>query len=188
MGICRKYILSAMLLVWGLVFTISYVKTTLAENNEMRVTSTGIKDGYWERKYGKFGKDIINGIPALSVPFAIHNPPEKTISYAVVLKDNDAFAVAGYPWIHWLIANLNYENVAENESRSTNAFLQGRNSWGDNYYGGMAPPNAPHRYDLHVYALDVELPLEEGFTEDDLYKAMEGHVLHEYTLSGMYNN
>lgn len=154
----------------------------------MKVTSTGIQDGHWEKKYGKYGTDFIDGVASLSVPFAIHNPPQATKSFAVVLIDYDAVKVAGYPWVHWLIANLNYENVAEGESRSDNAFVQGRNSWGSNYYGGMMPPDAPHNYELHVFALDSELPLQEGFSHQDLKKAMDGHILNAYKLSAMYRN
>lgn len=154
----------------------------------MRVTSTAIKDGQWARKYGKFGKEFIGNMPALSIPFAIHNPPKGTKSYAVALIDDDAVAVTGHPWIHWLLADFNYENISENESQEDNAFIQGKNSWGVNSYGGMVPPNAPHRYDLHIYALDSELPLAEGFTHEELKKAMEGHILDSYKLSAMYPN
>lgn len=163
--------------------------TTKAEEKTMRVTSTGIKDGQWEKQYGKYGKDFVEGVPSLSVPFAIHNPPEKTVSYAVILKDDDAVAVAGHPWIHWLVSGLDYENVTAGESRSeTNAFIQGQNSWGQDYYGGMAPPNAPHRYDLHIYALDFNPELRSGYTYDELHKTIKGHVIEEYTLSAVYPN
>ena len=52
--------------------------------------------------------------------------------------------------------------------------MQGRNSWtsiqgGEQstelscYYGGMTPPDKPHIYELHVYALDKMLDLERAF-------------------------
>ena len=31
------------------------------------------------------------------------------------------------------------------------------------FYGGMAPPNCLHRYELIVYALDTKLNLKPGF-------------------------
>ena len=154
----------------------------------MKVTSTGIQNGHWEKKYGKYGKDFVDGVPSLSVPFAIHNPPEGTKSFAAVLIDFDAVKVAGHPWVHWLIAHLNYENVAEGESRADNAFIQGKNSWGSNYYGGMMPPDAPHSYELHIYALDAVPDLQPGFTHEALKKAMDGHILNAYKLTAMYRN
>lgn len=154
----------------------------------MRITSSGIKDNFWKNKYGKYGKDFIDGIPSLSVPFAIHNPPAETVCYAVMLIDNDSIPFAGHPWIHWLIADLGYENVAEDASRSDNAFVQGRNSWGVDYYGGMSPHDGTHKYDLHVYALDRKLNLESGFDAPQLQDAMRGHVLERTTISAKYNS
>ena len=55
-------------------------------------------------------------------------------------------------------------------------------------YGGMAPPNSPHTYEIHVYALDTKLGLKTGFFLNELYKAMDGHVLDYATLKGTYIN
>ena len=52
----------------------------------------------------------------------------------------------------------------------------------------MAPPDRPHTYELHVYALDCRLPLKDGFFVDELYEAMEGHVLDKETVTGRYSN
>ena len=52
----------------------------------------------------------------------------------------------------------------------------------------MTPPDKPHQYDLHLYALDKELALANGFSEEELEKAMAGHILDSYILSAMYEN
>lgn len=68
----------------------------------------------------------------------------------------------------------------ENESQTTTDFVQGVNSWismqdGNqskelsSFYGGMAPPDAPHLYEIHGYALDTVLDLENGFLYNELY-------------------
>ncbi len=48
-------------------------------------------------------------------------------------------------------------------------------------YDGPCPPSIdlkPHGYEITLYALDVaHLPLDGGFTRDDLMAAMKGHVL-----------
>lgn len=154
----------------------------------MKVTSSGIKDGVIEDKFGKRGTDFVDDIPSLSLPFIIHNAPSGTKSFAIVLKDDDAIPVAGFPWIHWLAANIKYNLLPENASRDEHDFIQGNNSWKKPFYGGMSPPNAPHRYDLYVYALNTELSLENGFTLNDLNKVMQGHVLDQFVLSWMYDN
>jgi len=57
-------------------------------------------------------------------------------------------------------------------------------------YDGPCPPwndERVHRYEFHLYALDVEtLGLAEGFGRDALRVAMEGRVLAEAVLTGTY--
>ncbi len=167
----------------------------------MTVTSSGIINGVIEDKYGKHGSQFNeHGMPTYSLPLKIQNAPQGTISYAVVLEDKDAFPVSGgFSWIHWTVANLTRDELKENESQSATDFVQGLNSWmsiqGGNqskalssYYGGMAPPNEPHIYEVHIYALDCMLELENGFYYNDLYKKMDGHILAQTTIKGEYRD
>lgn len=167
----------------------------------MVVTSTGIIDGVILDKYGSRGEHFNeNGIPTLSIPFKIENAPANSISFALVLEDKDAYPVTGgFTWIHWLAANIKCSELKENESQNAKDFLQGINSWtsiqGNNqskelscYYGGMTPPDKPHLYELHVFALDKLLDLQNGFLLNELYHEMEGHVLAKFTLKGVYHN
>ena len=105
----------------------------------------------------------------------------------------------GFAWIHWLAANITRFEIRENESQAADDFVQGRNSWtsiqgGEQttelscYYGGMTPPDKPHIYELHVYALDKMLDLERGFLLNELYREMDGHILDQFTLKGVYGN
>ena len=165
----------------------------------MYVTSKGLDaQGHWLDVYGKrgnqFGKD---DMPTYSLPFEIHDAPAGTKSFAVVLDDMDAVPVCGFVWIHWLVANLTRTSLAENESIRAKNFIQGVNSRYSHknmtreeasVYGGMAPPDSPHAYDLKVYALDTILPLENGFFYNELCHAMDGHVLDTATLRGFYDN
>lgn len=167
----------------------------------MLVTSTGIIKGKIEDKYGKFGQDFnINGMPTYSLPFKIEHQPEGTISYALILEDKDAYPViGGFSWIHWLAANITRTELLDNESQTATDFIQGANSWMSpqggqqtrelsSFYGGMAPPNEPHLYELHVFALDCMLDLSQGFFMNELYKKMEGHILAQTTLKGIYEH
>lgn len=167
----------------------------------MIVTSSGIKDGVIEKKYGKYGEQLNeNGIPSYSLPFQIENEPEDTCSYAIVLEDKDAYPISGgFVWIHWTAANITRKEIKENESQKAVDYVQGANSWTSvqggqqsrelsSFYGGMQPPDAPHLYELHVFALDTKLNLENGFNLNELYKKMDGHILDQYTLKGIYNN
>ena len=50
----------------------------------------------------------------------------------------------------------------------------------------MTPPDKPHIYELHVYALDKMLDLERGFLLNELHREMDGHILGQFTLKGIY--
>ena len=166
----------------------------------MQVFSEGIVDGIIDSKFGKYGNQFNEfGMPTYSLGFKIVDAPIKTKSFAFVLEDKDAIPVCGFSWIHWVGANLIDSEVSDNVSQSTDAFVQGLNSWisiqGGNqskelskFYGGMAPPDKPHVYELHVYAIDCILEINDGFYMNELFHKMDGHVLDIYTLKGTYNN
>ncbi|HAT4334545.1 TPA: YbhB/YbcL family Raf kinase inhibitor-like protein [Clostridium perfringens] len=165
----------------------------------MIVTSTGIVNGVIDKKFGKNGTHFNkNGIPTYSLPFKIENAPCNTKSFALVLEDKDAFPISGgFSWIHWTCANITRNELFENESQTATDFVQGLNSWISiqggqqskelsSFYGGMAPPDKPHTYELHFFALDTLLDLKSGFNMNELYSKMNGHILEEYTLKGLY--
>lgn len=165
----------------------------------MKVTSTGIVNGVIEDKYGKRGNQFNKGgMPTYSLPLKFEDAPEHTVSFAVFLEDKDSVPVCGFAWIHWLAANITKDELKENESITATDFIQGTTSWhsklGDigrleaSVYGGMAPPYRLHVYEIHVFALDTTLNLEKGFYMNELFEAMDGHILDRFTLKGSYSN
>ncbi|EFX92569.1 Raf-like protein [Actinobacillus ureae ATCC 25976] len=164
----------------------------------MKVISSAIKNGAFEDQYGKRGSQFSpNGMPSYSIPFEISDAPQGTKSFAVVLEDKDAITASGFVWIHWLIADLEHTKIAENESLTATDFVQGANSWASKLgnfsieeasnYGGMAPPNCKHCYELIVYALDTKLNLTSGFRFNDLHFAMQDHILATASVMGTYD-
>ena len=115
------------------------------------------------------------------------------------MEDKDAYPVTGgFVWVHWLAANITRCELKENESQTAHDFIQGCNSWmsiqGNRqskelscFYGGMTPPDQNHTYELHVFALDTLLDVKTGFFLNELYREMDGHILSEYTLKGIYH-
>ena len=167
----------------------------------MKVTSNGIIDGVIQPQYGGRGTQFNeNNIPTYSLPFVVEDAPSGTASVAIVLEDKDAYPVTGgFAWIHWLAANITRFEIKDNESQTATDFIQGRNSWTSiqggeqsaelsSYYGGMTPPDQPHIYELHVYALNKLLDLRRGFLLNELHREMDSHILAEYTLKGIYEN
>lgn len=165
----------------------------------MKLSSTGIMNGVIQDQYGDRGPMNEYEMPIVSLPLKIEDAPAHTVSFALVLEDKDAFPVCGFSWIHWTAANIIKTELYEGESQKATDFVQGVNSWISeqgghtpaevcSYYGGMAPPDAPHTYELHVYALDTMLDLRQGFNYNELYHQMHGHILDQATLKGIYHN
>ncbi|MCI2061536.1 MAG: YbhB/YbcL family Raf kinase inhibitor-like protein [Eubacteriaceae bacterium] len=160
----------------------------------MKIQSKAIENGFFSDRFGSHGDDFNTlGVPSRSIPFEITDPPDGTMSYALILDDSDAIPVCGHIWTHWTAANITRTVVGENESITAGDFVQGVNSWyqgGSKVeftgYGGMAPPDRTHVYDLHIYALNDMLNVEQGFTVEEMRAAMKGHVIESARISGAY--
>ncbi|HWK71158.1 YbhB/YbcL family Raf kinase inhibitor-like protein [Pollutimonas sp. M17] len=73
----------------------------------------------------------------------------------------------------------------------TTWFAADRDMNGDYFgYDGPCPPwndSIAHRYVFTVYALDIaELPFEGRFTGGDVIKAIQGHILAQASITGLY--
>ena len=153
------------------------------KNMTIQVTSTAFAEGRGiPVKYTCDGQEI-------SPPLQWSNAPMNTQSFALIADDPDAPVGT---WVHWVIYDLpaNTTELAENTPKSEqlpNGARQGVNDFNRPGYGGPCPPpGKPHRYFFKLYALDRMLDLKPGATKKDLLKAMEGHVLGEGQLMGMY--
>lgn len=128
-----------------------------------------------------------------SLPFTWSGLPAGTKALALVYDDPDArlvmkaYGVAGDVWTHWVATDIDPSlgGLAAGEATSGKLIL-GKNTWGNQAYGGPAPPsNVPsdaprpivHAYRLTVYALSAPTGLKAGFSVDDLKKAMAGKTL-----------
>lgn len=134
------------------------------------------------RLYTCDGQDI-------STPLAWSDPPPDTQSFAIICDDPDA-PVGN--WIHWVLYNLpgNTRSLAENippDAELPDGSRHGTNSWGRLGYGGPSPPGGTHRYFFKLFALDTVLELLSGAAKEQLLDAMEGHVLAEAELMGVYS-
>ncbi len=120
----------------------------------------------------------------ISPSLAWHDIPDGAKSFALIMEDPDA--PSGI-FTHWLAFDIpaNRTRLAEAEHED---LKQGKNDFGDVGYGGPKPPegHGPHRYYFKLYALDRELMLDEGIEKEALLEAMEGRVLDDAELMGIY--
>jgi len=150
-------------------------------NSNFTIKSPVFKDGeFIPLRFTGDGEDIN---PLLE----IKNTPPNTKSLALIFDDPDA--TGGVTWTHWIIWNINPQTQYIAEGSTPEGAIVGINSWGKNSYGGPYPPKGskPHRYFFRLYALDTVLDLPPNTNAENLKKAMEGHILDETTLMGLYS-
>ena len=148
----------------------------------LSITSSAFKDGgKIPSKYTCDGEDVS---PALSWSGA----EENTQSYALIMDDPDAPMGT---FTHWVIFNIpkNVQGLPEGVPKQgvlKNGGMQGSNDFGKTGYGGPCPPSGTHRYRFHLYALDTNLDLKAEASKSEVLKKMEGHILAEAEITGLY--
>ena len=124
-------------------------------------------------KYTCQGEDI-------NPPLVIEDIPGEAKSLALIMDDPDA--PMGI-WVHWVVYDIGIISRIEENSIPGK---QGANDFRRKDYGGPCPPSGTHRYFFKIYALDKKLGLEEGISKASLEKAIQGHILQEAELIGLY--
>lgn len=149
----------------------------------IQLTSSGFTEGTpIPSKYTCDGEDV-------SPPLKWRNVPQGSTSLALICDDPDAPIGT---WVHWVLYDIPPAVTELLEGIPMTGVLasgakQGTNDFKRLGYGGPCPPRgATHRYFFKLYALDTELGLKPGATKKDLARAMEGHILAEGRLMGMY--
>jgi Raf kinase inhibitor-like YbhB/YbcL family protein len=118
------------------------------------------------------------------------NPPTGTSSLALIVQDPDA---PGGTFTNWIAFDMPVATYTLPEAVTRNEDLpgggkQGKNGFGQNGYGGPCPPSGTHHYYFTLYALDVNLGLAMGATLAEVTAAMDGHILQQVSLMGVYSH
>ncbi len=121
--------------------------------------------------------------PGLPPPLAIRGVPEGAASLALIVNDPDA---PSGDFVHWTAWNITAQDQEIGTGSLPVGVREGRNSMGEQGYVSPCPPSGAHRYVFTLYALDAAPDLTTDATADDLRRAMEGHVVAEATLVGVY--
>ena len=149
----------------------------------MQLTSTAFAEG------GAIPAKHTCDAKNVSPPLKWSGVPAGAKSLALIVDDPDAPVGT---WVHWVLYDLpaTTTELAEDMPKSqyvTGGAKQGLNDFRRLGYGGpIPPPGKPHRYYFKLYALSKTLGLTPGATKKDVLQAMEGHVLAEGQLMGMY--
>ncbi len=152
------------------------------EASALQVESPAFKDqGKIPPKYTCDGEQ-------LSPPIRWNRPPEGTKSFALIVDDPDT---PSGTWVHWVVYDLPADVLQLSEGMPKGDLLnggkQGNNDSREAGYAGPCPPDPkPHRYFFKVYALNDLLSLPPKASKTDLLVAMNGHVLAEADIVGIY--
>lgn len=128
----------------------------------------------------------------ISPSLAWRGVPADTKSLVLIVDDPDAPdpAAPKMTWVHWVLYNIPPDTVGLAEGTSganlPPGTLQGMNDWQRTGYGGPCPPVGTHRYFHKLYALDTILPDLQIPTKAVLEKAMQGHIIANSELIGLY--
>lgn len=147
---------------------------TLVRTSVLMVSSPAFTaNGYIPAKYTCEGSNI-------NPPLKIDAVPPGTQSLVLIVDDPDAPNKTFDHWIVWNILNL--REIPEN----TIPGAEGKNGSGKGGYKGPCPPTGIHHYHFKVYALNVLLTIVADSDKQAVEKAMEGHILAQGELVGLY--
>ncbi len=140
----------------------------------MQLTSSAFVDnGMIPVKYTCQGQDI-------NPDLIIEGIAENTKSLALIMDDPDAPIGT---WVHWVVFDI---PVIGRIEENTIPGKQGKNTAGRLNYHGPCPPSGTHRYFFKIYALDSFLDLDKYATKAELESSMQGHILDQAQLVGLY--
>lgn len=111
--------------------------------------------------------------------------PADTQSFALIIEDPDA---PNGTFTHWVLFDIP-AGTSQLPTGSAGVGVEGRNDFHYEKYGGPCPPpnHGEHRYYFRLFALDVAtLDLQRGASRQQVERAMEGHVLDQAELMGLF--
>lgn len=110
--------------------------------------------------------------------------PDTTKSFVLIVDDPDAPGNA--PFVHWVLFNIPATTRSLSQDIQNGDFIQAKTSFGVNKYGGPCPPSGTHHYHFKLYALDTIVDLTKDATKHDVLNALEGRVIGQAQLIGLY--
>jgi len=161
-----------------LFFFVSNVKSKeIKEMSALKISSPVFENnGNIPAKYTCTGKDV-------NPPLLIENVPAKAKSLALIVDDPDAPAGT---WVHWVMWNISPGTGEIKENSVPAGAMQGLNDFRRHDYGGPCPPSGTHRYFFKLYAVDTVLNLNPNSRKTDIEKAMQGHIIGQAQIVGLY--
>lgn len=121
--------------------------------------------------------------PNINPPLQIKDVPAEAETLVLMIEDPDADAK---PWVHWLVYNIPAAATTFPENGIPEGAVQGICNGNTYGYEGPCPPLNQHTYLFKLYAVDIRLNVPLSANRKMILKAMQGHVVAECELTGVY--
>lgn len=119
----------------------------------------------------------------INPPLEFSEIPEGTQSLVLIVDDPDA---PNGDWVHWTLWNIDSNTHRIEEGSVPEKAEQGMTSFNKIGYGGPCPPSGTHHYFFRLFALDYTLDLPSTTKESELMDEIQGHILGQAELVGLY--
>ena len=151
-----------------------------SEEQEMNLTSSSFQHNQnIPEKYTCEGE-------SLSPQLKWENYPKETKSFLLIMSDPDA---KGGVWNHWILYNipLSVTSIKEGVAVPKGAKIAEATNREKSYIAPCPPKGSGlHKYQLTIYALDIEELHPKSLQRVEIEKAMQGHLLSTSTLIGNF--
>jgi Raf kinase inhibitor-like YbhB/YbcL family protein len=151
--------------------------------SDMKLTSSAFDNG------GAIPQKHTGDAEDVSPPLSWAGAPDNVKSFAVICHDPDAPLVkpGTYGYVHWVLYGI--PGSTSELPEGVGEYVQGVNDFGNEGYGGPAPPpgHGTHHYFFWLLGLDAELDLPSGLTMWELLEKIEPNVIAMNRLVGTYS-
>lgn len=117
-------------------------------------------------------------------PLQFTDVPDQAKSLVLIMDDPDAPMGT---WVHWTIFNMEPATLGIEEQHKPTSGTEAMTSFGKPGYGGPCPPSGTHHYFFKLYALDTRLELTPQADKQAIESAMQGHVIAQAELVGLFS-
>ena len=154
--------------------------SSLATAESFTITAPWSSGGAIDARYTCDGLDV-------APPLSWGGVPEGTVEIAIAMVDDSAVS-EGQPFVHWVIAGLDPNEIALVEGDVPDGATQALNFFGDVAYGGPCPPpgDDAHVYRFTAYALNTALGLADGTLATEFLQAIAQSTIRSTDLNGTY--
>jgi Raf kinase inhibitor-like YbhB/YbcL family protein len=120
---------------------------------------------------------------SLKIPLKISGVSKEAKSLAIIVDDPDA---PNGDFVHYIVWDIDPSATVINAGEMETDATEGCTSLGKPGWVAPCPPSGVHHYYFKLYALNTILSMPRISTKKDLVKAMEGHIIENATLVGLY--